>query len=43
MKHSFDSRFYCIPDNYEITDPYLDDIKAALDPKFTECTYSSFH
>jgi hypothetical protein len=29
------SRFYCLPDGYEVTDPSLEDIKLALEPRFT--------
>ena len=29
------SRFYCLPDNYEVFDPSLNDIKMALDPEYT--------
>ena len=36
------NRFYCVPDNYEIVDPYLDDIKAALDPEFSKSAFISF-
>ena len=28
-------KFYCLPDNYEIVDHSLEDIKMALDPEFT--------
>lgn len=28
-------KFYCLPDNYEIIDPSLEDIKYVLDPTFT--------
>lgn len=35
-------RFYCIPDNYEIIDYSLDDIKMALDPEFTDSFASQF-
>ena len=29
-------RFYCLPDNYEIIDSSLDDIKYVLNPTFTK-------
>uniref|UniRef100_A0A0K0FNZ9 ubiquitinyl hydrolase 1 n=1 Tax=Strongyloides venezuelensis TaxID=75913 RepID=A0A0K0FNZ9_STRVS len=29
-------KFYCLPDNYEIIDPSLEDIKYVLDPTFTK-------
>lgn len=29
-------RFYCLPDNYEIIDSSLDDIKYVLNPTFTQ-------
>ena len=28
-------RFYCLPDNYEVIDSALDDIKEALNPTYT--------
>lgn len=28
-------KVYCLPDNYEVVDRSLDDIRAVLDPKFT--------
>ena len=31
----FTPRFYCLPDNYEVFDPSLNDIKMALDPEYT--------
>ena len=29
------ARFYCLPDNYEVFDPSLNDITMALDPEYT--------
>ncbi len=31
-----EERFYCLPDNYEILDPSLNDIKGCLAPRFTD-------
>ncbi len=31
-----DARVYCLPDNYEVNDRSIDDIKYAVNPTYTE-------
>ena len=33
--HLTEGRFYCLPDNYEVVDSSLDDIRLCLDPQFS--------
>jgi len=37
------AKFYCLPDNYEIVDPSLDDILYQLNPMFTEEDLKELH
>lgn len=39
--HLRTGRVYCLPDGYEVLDPTLDDIKAALHPRFTAAQIKS--
>ena len=37
------AKFYCLPDNYEIIDPSLDDILYQLNPMFTQEDLKELH